>query len=68
MTYIREDSMEEEILTTDEVEARYKIDKQTQKIYREKHGLPFMKPAKRIYYFKDEVDKWFEQYANKAKA
>ena len=53
----------EELLTTDEVEERYKIDKQTQKIYREKQGLPFTKPGKRIYYIKAALDGWLRQYS-----
>ncbi len=54
---------EEILLTTDEVADRYKIDKQTQKIYREKQGLPFTKPGKRIYYNKAALDLWLKQYA-----
>lgn len=53
----------EELLTTDEVEQRYKIDKQTQKIYREKQGLPFTKPGKRIYYNKILLDMWLRRYS-----
>ena len=53
----------EELLTTDEVAKRYKIDKQTQKIYREKQGLPFTKPGKRIYYNKAALDMWLKQYS-----
>ncbi len=53
----------EELLTTDEIAERYKIDKYTQKIYREKQGLPFMKPGKRIYYNKKYFDLWLKQYA-----
>ena len=53
----------EELLTTDDVVTRYKIPKQTQKIYREKHGLPFTKPAKRIYYFKAQFDTWLKEFS-----
>ena len=57
----------EELLTTDDIESRYKIDKQTQKIYREKHGLPFMKPGKRIFYRKADVDAWVDELLETAK-
>ena len=53
----------EELLTTDEVETRYKIDKQTQKIYRNKQNLPFTKPGKRILYNKVLLDMWLKQYS-----
>jgi len=53
----------EELLTTDDVVTRYKIPKQTQAIYREKHGLPFVKPAKRIYYFKKQFDQWLKEFS-----
>ncbi len=51
------------LLTTEEVAERYKIPKQTQKIYREKQGLPFTKPGKRILYNKVLLDMWLRQYS-----
>lgn len=53
----------EELLTTQEVEDRYKIPKQTQAFYREKQGLPFTKPGKRILYKKVLLDMWLRQYS-----
>ena len=51
----------EEMITTDEFEERYKMDKQTQKICREKYGLPYIKPGKRIFYRNTDVEAWIEK-------
>ena len=48
------------LLTTDDVEDLYSIDKQSQKIYREKHGMPFMKVGKRIRYKTSDIDAWVD--------
>ncbi|DAB41147.1 MAG TPA: hypothetical protein CFH81_02275 [Sulfurovum sp. UBA12169] len=55
---IKED--EEVLLTTDDLLSRYKLDKQTQKILREREcdPMPFKKIGKRIYYVKIDIDAW----------
>ena len=53
-------SEKKKLLTTDDVEDLYSIDKQSQKIYREKHGMPFMKVGKRIRYKTSDLDAWVD--------
>ena len=48
------------LLTTDDVVTLYSMDKQTQKIYREKYSMPFMKLGKRIRYKTSDVDAWVD--------
>ena len=48
------------LLTTDDVENIYSINKQSQKIYREKYGIPFMKVGKRIMYKTSDIDAWVD--------
>jgi excisionase family DNA binding protein len=54
--------MTEEMLTTDEVADRYKIDKQTQSRYRRTLGLPYTRPGKRILYRRSELEAWLDRY------
>ncbi len=49
---------EEQLLTTDDVAQRYRIDKRTQKLYRDDGTWPYIKPTKRIYYRKEMIEKW----------
>ncbi len=54
----------EELLTIDEVVERYKISKYNQKIFRDKHSLPYSDtPGKAIYYKKVLLDMWLRQYS-----
>ncbi len=53
----------EELLTTEDVAERYKISKHTQKIFREKQGLPYLTPGSQILYNKVLLDMWLRQYS-----
>jgi len=60
---MKQTNEQEELLTTEEVAERYKIPKQTQKIYREKHNMPFLKIGKRYQYNKVQLDMWLRLYS-----
>ena len=53
----------EELLTTEEVADRYKISIHVQKIFREKQGLPYLRPGSQILYIKAALDLWLKQYS-----
>ena len=58
-----QNEQKEEWLTSEEVEKRYKIPKQTQNIFREKHNMPFTKVGKRYQYNKLQLDMWLRRYS-----
>lgn len=60
----------EEMLTTDEVSKRWKIDKRTQKEYRDRNvdPLPYTRPGKRILYRKCVLEAWIDKFEVKSRA
>ena len=54
---------EEILLTTDEVEVRYKITKQTQALRRKSGEWVYIKDGRRYKYYKVDIDAWVKKQA-----
>lgn len=51
---------QDEYLTTEDVEAEFKISKRSQKHYRDSRQIPFTKHQRKIFYRREDVERFME--------